>query len=135
MANARDRELVEEWRSIQSAYFRTAGAIDRELESRFDIGLNEFEILDLVADSMESSCRMKQLGERTPMTQSAMSKVVDRLQKAGLVTRQSCPDDRRSLYLELTGAGRALHAGAAAVHRKLLKENLPGEGQFPGSTA
>jgi DNA-binding MarR family transcriptional regulator len=124
MATLKDRQLVEEWRNIQSAYFRTAGAIDRELEARFDIGLNEFEILDLVADSVESACRMKQLGERTPMTQSAMSKIVDRLQKAGLLTRKSCEEDRRSLYLELTDAGRTLHANAAAVQRKLLKESL-----------
>ncbi len=124
MSTPKDRQLVDEWRSIQSAYFRTAGAIDRELEVRFDIGLNEFEILDLVADSVDSACRMKQLGERTPMTQSAMSKVVDRLQKAGLLTRQSCADDRRSLYLALTDAGRTLHASASAVHRTLLKENL-----------
>ena len=124
MATTQDRQLVEQWRSIQSTYFHTAGAIDRALESRFNIGLTEFEILDLVADSVDSSCRMKQLGERTPMTQSAMSKVVDRLQKAGLLTRQSCVDDRRSLYLELTEAGRTLHASASAVHRSLLKENL-----------
>ncbi|XAS68586.1 MarR family transcriptional regulator [Micrococcaceae bacterium Sec5.7] len=124
MATPQDRQLVEEWRSIQSAYFRTAGAIDRELEARFSIGLNEFEILDLVADSTESACRMKQLGERTPMTQSAMSKVVDRLQKAGLISRHSCEDDRRSLFLELTDAGRTLHANAAVAHRELLKENL-----------
>jgi DNA-binding MarR family transcriptional regulator len=119
-----DRELVEQWRSIQSAYFRTAGAIDRELEARFNIGLNEFEILDLVADTEDAHCRMKQLGERTPMTQSALSKVVDRLQKAGLINRQSCEDDRRSLFLELTDAGRALHADAAVAHRALLQENL-----------
>ncbi|MEV7661445.1 MarR family transcriptional regulator [Paenarthrobacter sp. NPDC089316] len=119
-----DRQLVEQWRSIQGSYFRTAGAIDRALEAQFDIGLNEFEILDLVADSEESSCRMKSLGERTPMTQSAVSKVVDRLEKAGLVSRQTCEEDRRSLFLELTEAGRALHATAAVEHRALLKENL-----------
>lgn len=129
MATTRDRQLhdgqlVEQWRSIQNSYFRTAGAIDRALEAKFDIGLNEFEILDLVADSEESACRMKALGERTPMTQSAVSKVVDRLEKAGLVTRETCADDRRSLFLELTEAGRALHANAAVEHRALLKENL-----------
>jgi DNA-binding MarR family transcriptional regulator len=58
------------------------------------------------------------------MTQSAMSKVVDRLQKAGLLTRKACEEDRRSLYLELTDTGRTLHSAAAAVHRTLLKENL-----------
>ncbi|WP_457965523.1 MarR family transcriptional regulator [Arthrobacter sp. D1-29] len=58
------------------------------------------------------------------MTQSAMSKVVDRLQKAGLLIRKACEEDRRSLYLELTEAGRTLDTAAAAVHRTLLKENL-----------
>ncbi|WP_420180072.1 MarR family winged helix-turn-helix transcriptional regulator [Paenarthrobacter sp. TA1.8] len=124
MATTRDRQLVEQWRSIQNSYFRTAGAIDRALEAKFDIGLNEFEILDLVAESEESACRMKALGERTPMTQSAVSKVVDRLEKAGLVSRETCADDRRSLFLELTEAGRALHANAAVEHRALLKQNL-----------
>jgi DNA-binding MarR family transcriptional regulator len=50
--------------------------------------------------------------------------VVDRLDKAGLISRQSCEDDRRSLYLELTDAGRALHRKAAIEHRALLRENL-----------
>jgi DNA-binding MarR family transcriptional regulator len=59
------------------------------------------------------------------MSQSAVSKVVDRLEKAGLLTRQSCAHDRRSLYLELTEAGRKLHRAAAVEHRALLKENLP----------
>jgi DNA-binding MarR family transcriptional regulator len=67
---------------------------------------------------------MKELGERTPMSQSAVSKVVDRLEKAGLLTRESCADDRRSLYLKLTAAGRKLHQAAAVEHRALLKENL-----------
>lgn len=119
-----DRQLVEQWRSIQDAYFRTSCAIDRALEVKFDIGLNEFEILDLVAESNDEACRMKKLGERTPMTQSAVSKVVDRLEKAGLLMRHSCADDRRSLYLELTEAGRTLHSAAAVEHRALLKENL-----------
>jgi len=119
-----DRQLVEQWRNIQDAYFRTSCAIDRALEAKFDIGLNEFEILDLVAESSDTACRMKALGERTPMTQSAVSKVVDRLEKAGLLARHSCADDRRSLFLELTAAGRELHEQAAVEHRALLKENL-----------
>jgi DNA-binding MarR family transcriptional regulator len=118
-----DRQLVEQWRSIQDAYFRTSCAIDRALESKFDIGLNEFEILDLVAEASDTACRMKALGERTPMTQSAVSKVVDRLEKAGLLARHSCADDRRSLFLELTDAGRKLHKQAAVEHRALLKQN------------
>ncbi|MCA4134332.1 MarR family winged helix-turn-helix transcriptional regulator [Arthrobacter sp. M4] len=124
MATTKDRQLVEQWRSIQDAYFRTSCALDRVLDAKFNIGLNEFEILDLVAENEQPHCRMKELGERTPMSQSAVSKVVDRLEKAGLLTRLSCADDRRSLFLELTEAGRTLYAAAAVEHRNLLKENL-----------
>src|SRR5688572_23923648 len=124
MATTQDRQLVEQWRSIQSTYFRTAGMIDRALESKFSIGLTEFEILDLVAETADAACRMKQLGERTPMTQGAMPKIVDRLEKAELIPRHPCEDDRRSLFLELTDAGRELHRKAAVEHRALLKENL-----------
>ncbi|WP_294567782.1 MarR family winged helix-turn-helix transcriptional regulator [uncultured Arthrobacter sp.] len=125
MATPQDSQLVEQWRSIQGTYFRTAAALDRALEAQFGIGLTEFEILDLVAEHPDNACRMKQLGERTPLTQSALSKVVDRLDRAGLISRRSCEDDRRSLYLQLTGAGQALHDQAAIRHRALLKENLP----------
>lgn len=124
MAKPQDQQLVEQWRSLQTTYFQTAGALERALEAKFNIGLTEFEILDLVAENADAACRMKQLGERTPMTQSAMSKVVDRLDKAGLISRHSCEDDRRSLFVELTDAGRALHRQAAVEHRALLRQSL-----------
>lgn len=124
MALATDLELVDQWRDIQAVYFRTSAALDRKLTAEFNIGLNEFEILDLVVESAKASCRMKDLGERTPMTQSAVSKVVDRLEKAGLLTRRCCTEDRRSLYLDVTKAGRKLHEAAAVEHRALLSENL-----------
>ncbi|WP_427018564.1 MarR family winged helix-turn-helix transcriptional regulator [Pseudarthrobacter sp. P1] len=117
--------LVEQWRRVQDAYMRTSNAIDRELESRFDIGFNEFEVLDLVSETGLDECRMKKLADHTPLTQSALSRIVDRLEKAGLITRSACSDDRRAIFVELTEQGRALHREAAVVHRGVLRENLP----------
>ena len=119
-------EIVDQWRALQSAYLKTSNALDRELSAKHGIGLNEFETLDLLAEhcSSTAACRMKDLTADSPMTQSALSKIVDRLEKAGYVRRAACADDRRSLFVELTDAGSALHAEAAALHRDLLEANL-----------
>ncbi|WP_394940676.1 MarR family winged helix-turn-helix transcriptional regulator [Psychromicrobium sp. YIM B11713] len=120
--------LVEQWRSVQDAYLRTSNAIERELESQFDIGYNEFEILDLLAEYSAEQCRMKDLAIESPLTQSALSRIVDRLEKAGLVDRAACPLDRRSMIVGLSEKGREVYARAATVQRSVLKQCLGQEG-------
>lgn len=118
--------IVVQWRELQSTYLKAAGVLEREISHQYGIGLSEFEVLDLVAESLDDDnpCRMKDLGSISPMTQSALSRVVDRLEKAGLVTRNTCDDDRRALLVGLTKAGHKLHDQAAETHRDLLSDLL-----------
>ncbi|MGO4452942.1 MarR family winged helix-turn-helix transcriptional regulator [Arthrobacter sp. RAF14] len=116
--------LVEQWRSVQSCYLKTSNTLDRELASHFGIGLNDFETLDLLAEYGDAECRMKDLTQVSPMTQSALSKIVDRLEKAGYVHRSACSEDRRSLVVGLTDAGVRMHEDAAKIHREVLQSAL-----------
>ncbi|WP_287904131.1 MarR family transcriptional regulator [Arthrobacter sp.] len=116
--------LVEQWRSVQSCYLKTSNTLDRELASHFGIGLNDFETLDLLAEYGDAECRMKDLTQVSPMTQSALSKIVDRLEKGGYVHRSACSEDRRSLVVGLTDAGVQLHEDAAKIHREVLMNTL-----------
>ncbi|AKU17637.1 MarR family winged helix-turn-helix transcriptional regulator [Luteipulveratus mongoliensis] len=128
MPTADDDHLVEEWRALQGTYFRTSGALERRLEADFGIGLSEFETLDLTDGLMNttegSPCAMKDLREVSCLTQSALSRVVDRLEKAGLIERSICDQDRRAMFVRLTSAGVDLHRDAQRVHRELLRDNL-----------
>jgi DNA-binding MarR family transcriptional regulator len=126
MSRVVETRLVEQWRELQGTYLRTSMAIDRELTQQFGIGLSEFEVLDLVREVPEpgQQCRMKDLSQLTSMTQSALSRVVDRLHKAGLVFRNTCTDDRRALFVGLTPKGRELYDRAVVAHRALLAEHL-----------
>ncbi len=126
MSGVVETQLVEQWRELQGTYLRTSMAIDRELTHEFGIGLSEFEVLDLVYESQDPDqpCRMKDLSQLTSMTQSALSRVVDRLHKADLVHRKTCDDDRRALLVGLTEKGRELHDRAVVAHRNLLAEHL-----------
>ena len=117
-------DVVEAWREQQKAYQATASKLDRTLEQEFDLGLSEFEILDLVSEAHDDKCMMRDLVGLTPMTQSALSRVVDRLTRAGLIGRNECTYDRRSLFVSLTPEGVAVHARAQKVYRKLLAEEL-----------
>lgn len=117
-------DVVERWRSLQSAYLSTASVLERALDERCDLGLSEFEILDLVAEERQDPCLMRDLVQRTPMTQSALSRIVDRLQKAGLVQRMECGFDRRSMFVGVTEKGAKVHAEAQQLYRSLLADEL-----------
>ncbi|QDP94942.1 MarR family transcriptional regulator [Microlunatus elymi] len=121
-----EAKLVDQWRDLQERYLKTSATIERELGSRYGIGLSDFEVLDLIAelDDPSNPCRMKNLSQLSPLTQSALSRTVDRLQKSGLVERDSCSEDRRALLVSMTDKGRTLYAQAAKTHRQLLRDAL-----------
>jgi DNA-binding MarR family transcriptional regulator len=58
------------------------------------------------------------------LSQSALSRVVARLEQDGLVTRAMCDTDRRGIFVRLTDDGRDRHTKAVATHRAVLAENL-----------
>ena len=117
-------DVIDDWRERQRTYLATAATLDRALEQKFDLGLSEFEILDLVWESNTPECTMRDIVDLTPMTQSALSRVVDRLAKAGLLTREECTTDRRSMFVALTSDGKTVHSKARKVYREVLASEL-----------
>jgi DNA-binding MarR family transcriptional regulator len=117
-------DVIDDWRERQRTYLATAASLDRALEQKFDLGLSEFEILDLVWESNSNECTMRDIVDLTPMTQSALSRVVDRLTKAGLLKREECTTDRRSMFVALTHDGKAVHTRARKVYSEVLASEL-----------
>src|SRR5215211_3717055 len=75
----------------------------------------EFEVLIRLARSPEHQLRMTDLAAQTSLSTSGVTRVVDRMERDGLVCRRACPHDRRSSYTVVTAAGLAR-----------LNETLPG---------
>jgi DNA-binding MarR family transcriptional regulator len=116
-------QLVERWRSLLTSYNDVSTALDRELQARHDIGLSEFEALERLIETGEK-CLMKALGTGMYLSQSALSRTVARLEREGLVERTMCADDRRSVYVTPTSAGRARYEQARSTHRAVLADHL-----------
>ena len=69
---------------------------------------------------------MQDLAEAVHLSQSALSRVVARLEADGLVVRAMCAEDRRGIFACLTDAGRERYAAALPAHRAVLAEALGG---------
>jgi DNA-binding MarR family transcriptional regulator len=119
-------DLVASWHALRERHARATGALERALEDEHQLGVSEYEVLERLADADDSSCRMQALHDTVHLSQSALSRVVGRLESAGLVERKMCPDDRRGIFAALTAAGRARYEDARPTHRRVLAEVLGG---------
>ncbi|HYS38505.1 MAG TPA: MarR family transcriptional regulator [Pseudonocardiaceae bacterium] len=125
-----ENELVGTWRGLLQRYHATWSALDRALRDGHQLGASEFEVLDALTEAsctdelLHMSLRMQDLGASVQLSQSALSRVVGRLEEDGLVTRTMCGHDRRGIHVRLTEEGRARHAKAMITHRAVLAENL-----------
>lgn len=91
-----------------------------------DLSTIEFEILIRLARSPDSQLRMTDLSAQTSLTASGVTRVVDRLEKDGLVRRAACPTDRRSLYAVITKSGLDRVAAILPGHLELISEWFTG---------
>src|ERR671911_99308 len=101
-----DDALVDAWRGLLARHARAHGALERALKAH-DLGVSEYEVLErLASDRPAEQRRMQELGEAVHLSQSALSRVVGRLEQDGLVTRGLCHSDRRGIYVCITDEGR-----------------------------
>jgi DNA-binding MarR family transcriptional regulator len=88
-------------------------AVDARLRAECDLPLTWFEPMLLMAAS--TACRVYDIAAELSITVGGTSKLVDRIEAAGLCMRRANPEDRRSSILVLTSLGRRLLAQAAEV--------------------
>jgi DNA-binding MarR family transcriptional regulator len=118
-------DVVTAWRDMVACHAAICVALERELGERHALGVSDFEVLDRLAESPDGKCRAQDLADSVHLSQSALSRLVDRLLKNNLVERCACDDDRRGIYVVLTAEGLRRQAEAAVTHRDILARLLP----------
>jgi DNA-binding MarR family transcriptional regulator len=117
--------LVAAWREMQACHASVCAALEREMGERHGLGVSDFEVLDRLAEDPAREWRAQDLADAVHLSQSALSRLVDRLAKVGLVERCACDMDRRGIYVQLTEAGTRRREEASATHRAILERLLP----------
>ena len=83
-----------------------------------------YEVL-LVLDSVpEGALRLQRLMDTVLMTKSGVSRLVDRMETAGLVARSGCPSDRRGAFAVITEQGREKLRRAMPIHSGGIDRHL-----------
>jgi DNA-binding MarR family transcriptional regulator len=127
-------EVVSAWRALAASHAAVSAALERDLGERHGLGVSEFEVLERLAEDAEHKFRVQELAESVHLSQSALSRMIGKLEQHGLVQRSLCDLDRRGIYVCLTEAGRRRHAEALPTQRAVLAAMLDRE-RFGGPAA
>ena len=110
-----DRELAA-WRGFLRLHAALVRELDRELEEAHGLPLTHYEVLIHLYLAPDNRLRMSDLASSVLLSQSGVTRLVDRLERAGHVVRHQCADDRRVLYAQLTDRGMARLMEARPTH-------------------
>jgi DNA-binding MarR family transcriptional regulator len=126
-----DRELAA-WRGLLAAHATLISRLDAELEREHGLPLTSYEVLLYLADAEGGRLRMGELADRLLLSRSGITRLVDRLERQGMIERERCENDGRGFNAVLTPAGRrkldtARPAHLGGVRRHFLARIEPGE--------
>jgi DNA-binding MarR family transcriptional regulator len=112
------------WKGFVRVYRDMVRALDAELEAAHGLSSSSFEVLKALRCSPEGRLRMADLAEHALLSRSGMTRLVDRLERQGLLTRCQCSDDARGCFAVLSDAGAELLDRARPIHLGLVRDRF-----------
>jgi DNA-binding MarR family transcriptional regulator len=110
------REELGAWRGLLRVHAGMTTALDAELRREHRLPLTSYEVLLFLADSPGGRLRMSELADGVLLSRSGLTRLVDRMERDGLIHRERCDEDQRGWFAEITDDGRELFARARKTH-------------------
>ncbi|MFC8144460.1 MarR family winged helix-turn-helix transcriptional regulator [Streptomyces paradoxus] len=120
-ARAADSGLVQDFGLLIKAATRLEQRIDTALRKECEVSHTMFEVLIRLCRRPDEEISQRRLADDLTLTSSGITRLIDRMEGAGLVRRVPAPGDRRSVLVEATDHGRAVFLRAAAVHAQVVE--------------
>jgi DNA-binding MarR family transcriptional regulator len=111
------RELAA-WHGLLEVHAHVLRQLDLKMRAAHGLTLSQSEVLIFLDDAPDQRVRMAQLAKGVLLSSSGGTRLVERLETLGYVTRRAAADDRRGLFAELTDAGRHVAMAARATYRE-----------------
>lgn len=109
-------ERLAAWRAFLTAHRRLVDRLTAELDAEQGMPLTWYDVLVNLHEAEGQRLRMAELADRVLLSQSGLTRLVDRMAGEGLVERERCPTDRRGMFVVLRTEGRAALVAAAPGH-------------------
>src|SRR4051794_5288740 len=96
------------WRTLLNTHATLLQRIEHALASEHLPPLDWYDVLWALYRAPDHRLRMSELAEHTVLSRSGLTRLVDRMEAAGVLERHLADEDRRGFYAAITGAGEAL---------------------------
>lgn len=116
MATTRSTDASKAWRALLVAFTGVHDELARELDDGCGLPIEHYEILLMLYEAGGEGLRPSDIADRRRLSRSGATRLIDRLDRDGLVDRRVCGDDRRGTLVSLAPAGRRLFAKAGRIH-------------------
>lgn len=116
-------ETIEAWRLMLQAHQQLTTRMDLNLREQHGLRLDWYDVLYQLTVA-GGRMRMHELAEATLFSRTDCTRIVDRMEQAGLVRRERATEDRRGVYAAMTAGGRDLFRSAAVTHLDDIQQML-----------
>jgi DNA-binding MarR family transcriptional regulator len=112
------------WRAFLEAHARVTERLERELRDEQGLPLAWYDVLVHLHEATEHRLRMQDLAGEVLLSKSGLTRLIDRMERAGLVRRAACTEDRRGTFAELTAQGREMLRRTSPTHLRGVAEHF-----------
>jgi DNA-binding MarR family transcriptional regulator len=124
MSSSLDDETLGAWRGFLNAHAAVTREISRDLAAEGLPDLSWYDLLWAIYKSPDRALRVNELAREVVLSPTAMSRFVDRVEKAGCVRREPDPSDRRALRIVITDEGVDLLRRMWPVYSRGIQEHF-----------
>ena len=114
------------WRTFLRAHATVTRRLEAELVAEHELPLASYDVLVQLSEAPERRLRMTELADRVLLSRSGLTRLADRLERDGLLTRVACPSDARGTLAVLTDEGLHRLEMAWPSHRRSVAEHVTG---------
>ncbi|MCU1461141.1 MAG: regulatory protein MarR [Acidimicrobiales bacterium] len=119
----REDARIEVWRRFLVAHAALVDVLERELQEEHGLPLAWYDVL-VQLNTTRGRRRMSELAESVLISRSGLTRLIDRMEAAGLVAREQSRNDRRGSEAVLTADGLAALREAAPTHLRGVEEHF-----------
>src|SRR3954451_742616 len=116
--------VTRAWIGLMRAREAVLGAIERDLKAADCLPLAWYDVLLELARAPEGRLRPFEIEKETLLAQYNLSRLLDRLEKEGLIRREPCEDDARGQWIVITERGRAAQARTWKVYSRSIQQHV-----------
>ena len=115
---------IAAWQAFLEAHAIIIRALEQEMAEEQGLPLTWYDILIHLDHASQDRLRMQALAECLLLSRSGVTRLIDRMEQAGLVRRESCPDDRRGSYAIITQEGKGVLQRATPGHLRGIQRHF-----------